>query len=93
MEEQREMGHSMTINDRRDGTLTGILDVLSFDANEILLKTCRGMLTIKGKELHVSRLELERGEVDVEGGFDSFVYSQSMDKKQKKDAFMRRLLK
>lgn len=35
--------------------------MLSFDANEILLKTSQGMLAIKGKELHVSRLQLELG--------------------------------
>ena len=41
----------------------------------------------------MSRLQLELGEVDVEGSFDSFVYSQGVDKKQKKEAFMKRLLK
>lgn len=93
MEELRETGHSLMIKNRRNGNLTGIQDVLSFDANEILLKTSQGMLAIKGKELHVSRLQLELGEVDVEGSFDSFVYSQGVDKKQKKEAFMKRLLK
>lgn len=43
------------------------------------------MLTIKGKELHVSRLHLEQGEVDVEGVVDSLVYTEdgSYAKRQK----------
>ena len=36
-----------------------------------------GLLTIKGKELHVSRLTLEKGEVDIEGTIDSMVYSSN----------------
>lgn len=91
MEERRQTGHSLKINDRENAALTGIEDVLSFDENEILLKTCQGMLTIRGKELHVSRLELECGEADVEGRFDSYVYSQGTDKKRKKEALVKRL--
>ena len=37
-------------------------DVLSFDLSEILLVTDQGMLLIKGSDLHVNRLTLEKGE-------------------------------
>ena len=33
------------------------------------------MLNVKGKDLHVNRLNLEKGEVDVEGVIDAFSYS------------------
>lgn len=49
------------------GRITGIADVVSFDENTIVLDTDMGLLTLKGKELHVSRLTLEKGEVDVDG--------------------------
>ncbi len=52
---------------RRTGTVTGVVDVLSFDLTEILLETDQGMLMIRGSDLHVNRLTLEKGEVDVEG--------------------------
>lgn len=67
--------HQFTFTDRKNGSVTGVVDVVSFDPNLILLETTRGMLTIKGKELHVSRLHLEKGEVDMEGEFTSLVYS------------------
>ena len=41
-----------------------MLDVLSFDLNEILLETEQGMLMVKGTDMHVNRLNLEKGEVD-----------------------------
>ena len=50
---------------------------MSFDENTIVLDTDMGLLTIKGKELHVSRLTLEKGEVDIEGTIDSCVYSSN----------------
>ena len=38
---------------------------MSFDENEIVLDTEMGLLTIRGKELHVKRLTLEKGELDL----------------------------
>ena len=56
--------HRVLMNNRQNGSFSGIVDVLSFDVNEILLETEQGMLLIKGKDLHVNRLSLEKGEVD-----------------------------
>ena len=67
--------HKLILNNRRTCNLTGINDVLSFDENEIILETEQGMLMIKGDELHVNRLTLDKGEVDVDGKIDSFTYS------------------
>ena len=63
--------------------MTGVLDVLAFDLNEVLLETEQGMLMVKGKDLHVNRLSLEKGEVDLAGQIDSIAYSdvQHMNKK------------
>jgi sporulation protein YabP len=67
--------HKVTLNNRRNGSFTGVLDVISFDIAEILLETEQGMLHVKGKDLHVNRLNLEKGEVDVEGLIEAFHYS------------------
>ena len=67
--------HKLVFQNRSAGSITGIADVVSFDENTIVLDTDMGLLTIKGKELHVSRLTLEKGEVDVDGTIDSMAYS------------------
>ena len=59
--------HRLTIENRASGTMTGIREVVSFDENQVVLDTDMGLLTLKGKELHVSRLTLENGEVDLNG--------------------------
>ena len=69
--------HKLTMTNRKTCSINGVNDVLSFDVNEILLETEQGMLMIKGNDLHVSRLMLDKGEVDVEGSIDSFTYSEA----------------
>ena len=68
--------HKIILNNRQNGSFTGIVDVLSFDIGEILLETEMGMLHVKGKDLHVNRLNLEKGEADIEGEIDSMAYSE-----------------
>ena len=67
--------HKVTMTNRRTCAINGVSDVLSFDVHEILLETEQGMLMIKGDELHVNRLTLDKGEVDIDGRIDSFTYS------------------
>ncbi len=77
MEENKlTKSHKVMLTNRKNGSFTGILDVISFDISEILLETEQGMLNVKGKDLHVNRLNLEKGEVDIEGIMDSISYSQ-----------------
>lgn len=76
MDEKTIMTHKLTLKDRKGGNFTGVRDVLSFDVNEILLDTDCGRLHIKGRELHVNRLDLEKGEVDIDGQVDALSYAQ-----------------
>lgn len=73
--------HSIRVDNRRMAAITGVKEVVSFDAGEVLLETVQGTLTIKGEQLHVSRLTLDKGEVDVDGVVDSMTYSDSSAKK------------
>lgn len=92
MEERNvNTSHKIMLMNRKNGSFTGILDVLSFDISEILLETEMGMLHVKGKDLHVNRLNLEKGEVDIEGMIESFVYTQVPLGVKKKDGFIGKL--
>ena len=84
LEEKRTLSaHSLTLNNRQGGRITGVRDVNYFDEKEILLFTDAGNLVIKGEQLHVKQLNLEKGEVDLEGRVDSLTYlSKNTDKKE-----------
>lgn len=85
--------HKIILNNRKTGSFTGVLDVISFDLNEILLETEDGMLNVKGKDLHVNRLNLEKGEVDIEGTIDAFSYSQIPASIKKSENFFGKIFK
>jgi len=91
-EEKKTTGlHKIVIHNRKDGIITGVIDVLSFDEEEILTETTDGMLSIKGKELHVKRLSLEKGEIELEGTIDSLTYFQASAQKRKGESILKRL--
>ena len=85
--------HKLMLNNRNVCMVSGVSDVLSFDLAEILLETDQGMLMIKGNNLHVNRLSLEKGEVDVEGQIDSLTYSELSGMGQKGESFFGKLFK
>jgi sporulation protein YabP len=89
----KQRAHKVMLTNRRTCMVSGVADVLSFDLAEILLETDQGMLMIKGKDLHVNRLTLERGEVDIEGQIDSFTYSDVGQYGEKGESFLGRLFK
>ena len=94
MEEQRiAKAHKLVVNNRKTSMVTGVLDVLSFDLNEILLETEQGMLMVKGTDLHVNRLSVEKGEVDLSGNIDSIAYSSSTPAEKAGENFLSRLLR
>ena len=78
---------------RDSGAFSGVVDVLSFDVAEILLETDMGMLLIKGQDLHVNRLSLEKGEIDIEGRIDSLTYSEIKSAGKQAESFLGRLFK
>lgn len=85
--------HKLVVNHRKTSMVTGVLDVLSFDLNEILLETEEGLLMVKGSDLHVNRLSVEKGEVDLEGNIDSIAYSDAQKAGTKKENIMAKLFK
>ena len=69
--------HACRLENRSAASLTGVREVVSFDENQVVVDTDMGLLTIKGKELHVSRLTVEKGEREVDGQVDSLAYSSN----------------
>ena len=85
--------HKVALNNRRNLNVSGVNDVLSFDAREVLLETELGMLMVKGSDLHISRLMLDKGEVDVEGKIDSLTYSEQDSFAKKGESILGKLFK
>lgn len=85
--------HKIMLTNRRTCTINGVNDVLSFDIHEILLETDQGMLMLKGDDLHVNRLMLDKGEVDIDGKIDSLTYSEGAGYSNKSESLLSKLFK
>lgn len=57
--------------------ISGVIDVESFNEEYIIVHTELGGLAVKGQELHISRLNLDNGELNVEGDIISLEYSET----------------
>ena len=103
MEEKIQMGsHKLTLQNRGSVMLTGVKDVVAFDENQVVVDTDMGLLTIKGKELHVSRLTILFGMdhcqgferlVITEGQIDSLAYSSNESLHKSGESLFNRLFR
>ena len=50
--------HSILLEEREKLRVTGVSDVQSFDEEQVLLETGKGMLIVRGQGLHVEKLQL-----------------------------------
>lgn len=90
-ERQLIKAHKISLNNRLSGAMTGVREVISFDGGEIILDTEQGIMIVKGEDLHVTRLSLDKGEVEINGRIDGILYTESDDKKRDRAGFLARL--
>ncbi|MCI8589804.1 MAG: sporulation protein YabP [Clostridiales bacterium] len=76
-----EKPHAIAVKNREIATVTGVSEVLNFDEEGIMLKTSMGTLGIDGEDLRITRLDLDRQEVDFEGKINGFMYAQQAKRK------------
>ena len=69
--------HCLSLENRRKMSLNGVTDVSGFNDNTVLLKTTMGDLAIQGSELHIGRIDLELGLLELEGKISELSYSDA----------------
>ena len=75
---------NLMLENREKLSISGVLDVLSFDDQVVVVETELGLLNIKGDNLRINKLSIDTSEVIVEGDIYSLNYSdKNPDKKNK----------
>ena len=69
--------HSLIIDRREKITVTGMLDVISFDEETVIGETELGIIVVRGNNLHVNKINLENGELSVDGEIGGITYEDS----------------
>ncbi len=72
---------NLILENREKLSISGVLDVLSFDDQIVILETELGMLTIKGEDLRINKLSVDTGDVVIEGNINSVSYSEKEERK------------
>ena len=80
---------NITLENRKKMILTRVEEVISFDDEKILLNTKLGALTIKGQNLKMNKLDVQNGDVMINGEIYYIVYSGKEIKKEKEGIFAR----
>ncbi len=89
----RSRSHSVLMENRERVTITGVEDVDSFDESAVLLVTSLGYITLHGVDLHINKLNLDEGQLIVEGEITGLEYSDSEGPKGKGGGFFGKLFK
>ncbi len=69
--------HSVIMEDRKKLSVSGVTDIDSFDEQTVIAITELGELTIRGWNLHITRLNLEQSELLVDGEISSLTYTDT----------------
>lgn len=68
--------HKLCLNERKELTMTGVTEVVSFDDSTVVLRTALGTLLIQGQQLQLKTLSLDGGQVAVEGSICALTYEE-----------------
>ena len=71
---EQRMIHNLSLRERKALSVTGVLEVVSFDEGCVVLKTELGTLVVQGQQLQLKTLE--QGNVSVEGEICGLHYTQ-----------------
>ncbi len=92
MEERRtvKVPHNLILEDRKTLMVNGVSDVDSFDEQTVIVYTDLGELTVRGTDLHISKLNTDTGELNLSGNIYGMMYT---DEREKTGGFFGRLFK
>lgn len=77
------------LENREKLSISGVLDVFSFDDQIIIIETELGLLTIKGENLKITKLSLDTSDFIVEGLVNNIFYSNSEGNKKNQSILTR----
>ena len=74
--EDRKLPHSLHLDERKNLTMTGVTEVVSFDETTVVLRTALGSLVVQGSDLLLKTLSLDGGQVAVDGNISALIYEE-----------------
>ncbi|WP_419882624.1 sporulation protein YabP [Peribacillus sp. B-H-3] len=79
--------HDVIMRGRRLLEITGVKHVESFDNEEFLLETSMGFLSIRGQNLQMKNLDVDKGIVSIKGKIFDLIYLDEQSGEKAKGFF------
>lgn len=76
-----KMHHNIIMENRKSLTVTGVMDIDSFDEQTVIMFTEQGELTVKGENLHINKIDVDTGDLSMEGEISSLSYSENQQQR------------
>ncbi len=92
MDGKSVVNQNIIIENREKISVTGVIDIHSFDDELVIAQTDLGILTVKGDDLKMNKLNLENNELIIEGKIIAVAYSD-INSNGKKTGIMNKLFK
>ena len=83
---------NLILENRERLSVSGVIDVESFNDESVIVDTELGVLVVRGMDLHISKLNIDSSELSVEGDIMSCEYSDR-DGSRSKGGFFARMFK
>ena len=89
-EDMGAMQHRLELDSRERLVVTGVEEVERFDEEEIVMATTAGTLVVGGTGMHIGKLNLDGGELHVDGSIHTLLYEDRIPGSSQ-GGFLRRL--
>lgn len=63
----KNQNHNLNMINRQKLDITGVVNVINFNEEQINLSTIMGQMIIKGKNMKINRLNVDNGDMCIEG--------------------------
>ena len=80
---QDNKAHTLTVQARTHAGIAGVVEVLSFDEESVVLNTLCGEMTVEGEGLHVGTLDMTKGVLDVDGQISAIYYREAAPQRRR----------
>ena len=85
--------HRLVIENREHTEVTGVVHVDSFDDEEVIMETELGLLAVRGENLHIKHLNLDQGEIFIDGLLLELAYAENKQTRLRGKTLLERLFK
>ncbi|MBE7049173.1 MAG: sporulation protein YabP [Ruminococcaceae bacterium] len=85
-----DLPHNIIMENRSKISISGVENAESYNESEVILHTSKGILSIKGEGMNLSKLNLDSGEITVNGRIVLLEYAEP---KKSGGSFLARIFK